>query len=235
MPRKLGVEAVLIKRIAPDGSTPSVLPDAERAGRLAVEHLVRHGHTRIALVATTVSPDTYRDHRAGFEAAMHEAGLPVLPELVSMLPRGTRNDGLAMTLPLLALSDRPTAIVANSDFLAAGVYEAVAAAGLSIPADISAASFDDVEFAAHLAPPLTTVRLSYYDLGHAAASALFRALAGKDRPQIDIVPVELVDRASVAPPRGPAEACPGTDLRAEAPALPARRPLRARARGAPSR
>ncbi len=201
VPRACGVEAVLIKRIAPDKATPSVVPDAACAGRLAVERLVREGHRRIALVATTVSPDTYRDHRCGFEDAMRKAGLPLLPELMPSLARGTREDGFAMATPLLALPEPPTAIVTNSDFLAAGVYEAVMRAGMSIPKDISVVGFDDVEFAAHLAPPLTTVRLSYYDLGHASALALFRALRGQEVPRIDVVPVELVERGSVGPPR----------------------------------
>jgi LacI family transcriptional regulator len=201
IPLTFGVEAVLIKRVAPGDSTPSVVPDAQRAGRIAVERLVRDGHQRIALVATTVSPDTYRDHRAGFEAAMRDAGLSINPDFMPSLARGTRQDGAAMTAPLLTLRKPPTAIVTNSDFLAAGVYESVAAAGLTIPRDISVVSFDDVEFAAHLAPPLTTVRLSYYDLGHAAAAALFRALRKEPGPQIEIVPVELVERESVAPPQ----------------------------------
>ncbi len=200
IPHTYGVEAVLIKRIAPGDSTPSVVPDAERAGRIAVERLVKDGHERIALVATTVSPDTYRDHRAGFERAMRDAGLSIIPDFMPSLGRGTRQDGVAMTTPLLSLPKPPTAIVTNSDFLAAGVYEAVAAAGVSIPHDVSVVSFDDVEFAAHLTPPLTTVRLSYYDLGHFAAAALFRALRKEPGPQVEIVPVELVDRQSVAPP-----------------------------------
>ena len=200
VPRSYGVEAVLIKRMAPSHSTPCVVPDAVRAGRLSVQHLAGAGHRRIGLVATTVSPDTYRDHRAGFVQAMQEAGLPLLPELMCSLPgRGTREDGFAMARQLLDLAERPTAIVTNSDFLAAGVYEAVAAAGLSIPDDLSVVSFDDVEFAAHLSPPLTTVRLSYYDLGHAAAVALFHAIRGHKGPGIDVVPVELVERGSVAP------------------------------------
>ena len=202
VPRSFGVEAVLIKRLAPGDETPSVVPDAMFAGRIAVERLVRSGHRRIALIATTVSPDTYRDHRAGFEQAMREAGLPLVPDLMlSLGGRGTREDGVAMATRLLALKERPTAIVTNSDFLAAGVYEAMGAAGLSIPDDVSIVSFDDVEFAAHLAPPLTTVRLSYFDLGHAGAAALFRALRGQRGPQVDTVPVELVERGSVGPPK----------------------------------
>jgi DNA-binding LacI/PurR family transcriptional regulator len=99
-----------------------------------------------------------------------------------------------------SLCERPTAIVTNSDFLAIGVYEAAAAAGHSIPRDISIISFDDIEFAAHLVPPLTTVRLSYFDLGRSGAATLFRALDGEMRTAVGIVPVDLVERGSVALP-----------------------------------
>lgn len=199
IPRSHQVEAVIIKRLAPDGRTPSVVPDSTRAGRIAVQRLVREGHRRIALVATTVSPDTYREHREGFEKAMREAGLSVAQELMPTVARGTREEGAAIAQDLFSMAQRPTAIVTNSDFLAAGVYEAAAIAGLSIPKDISIVSFDDLEFAAHLNPPLTTVRLSYYDLGYASAVTLFRALRKEAVSVVDVVPVALIDRGSVGP------------------------------------
>lgn len=200
VPRRKRVGTVLIKRVAPDGSVPSVMPDAFTAGRLGVERLVQEGHRRIALVAATISPDTYREHRAGFEAGMDAAGLAVDGLCVRPVARGLAEDGRSATADLMALQHPPTAIVTNSDFIAAGVYEAAGAAGRAIPADLSIVSFDDLEFASHLTPPLTTVRLSYYDLGHAAAAALFGTLTGSARHDVEIVPVELVERGSVGPP-----------------------------------
>jgi LacI family transcriptional regulator len=200
--REHAVEAVLIKRLAPGGLVSSVVPDSARAGLIAVERLLKEGHRHFALVATTVSPDTYREHRAGFEAAIREAGLTVSSSYMPTASRGSVEEGVEMTTELLRRDPRPTAIVTNSDFLAAGVYEAVAAAGLTIPDDVSVVSFDDLEFAAHLTPALTTVRLSYYDLGRASAVALFRSLRGEEIPVVEIVSVDLVDRGSVAPPPG---------------------------------
>ncbi len=117
------------------------------------------------------------------------------------MPSVFGDDRRAAADRLLSLPEPPTAIVTNSDFLALGVYEAAAAQGLRIPDDLSVVSFDDMEFAQHLNPPLTTVRLSYYDLGHAAAATLFRVLDGDEVPTVQQLPVELVLRKSTAPAR----------------------------------
>lgn len=197
---ELSVSTVLIKRTPPVAGVPAVLPDARRAGELAVDHLVALGHRRIGLIEATVSPDTYRDHKAGFIAGLERHGIRVGRELVSEVPSPFGDHRQQPADRLLSLAEPPTAIVTNTDFLALGVYEAAAARGLTVPADLSVVSFDDMEFAQHLNPPLTTVRLSYYDLGHAAASTLFRILDGDEVPTVQHLPVELIQRESTAPP-----------------------------------
>jgi DNA-binding LacI/PurR family transcriptional regulator len=192
--------AVVIKRVPPGSGVPAVLPDARRAGELAVEHLVELGHRRIGLLtATGVSTDTYRAHKAGFIAALERHGIRVTRELVSEVQSVFDEDRSTAAERLLSLAVAPTAIVCITDFLALDVYEAAAKQGLRIPEDLSVVSFDDMEFARHLTPPLTTVRLSYYDLGHAAAATLFRVLEGDEVPTIQELPVELVIRESTGP------------------------------------
>ena len=201
------VEAVVIKRVPPDSGVPAVLPDARRAGELAVEHLVGLGHRRIGLLtATGVSTDTYRAHKAGFIAALERHGIRVRRELVSEVQSIFDDDRRAAAARLLGQPVAPTAIVCISDFLALEVYEVAADQGLRIPEDLSVVSFDDMEFAQHLTPPLTTVRLSYYDLGKAAAATLFRMLEGDEVPTVQELPVELVLRESTAPARAEASA-----------------------------
>ena len=193
------VGAVVIKRVPPGSGVPAVLPDARRAGELAVEHLIELGHRRIGLLtATGVSTDTYRAHKAGFIAALEGHGIRVTRDLVSEVRSIFDEDRGAAAQRLLAQPLAPTAVVCISDFLALDVYEAAAEQGLRIPDDLSVVSFDDMEFAQHLTPPLTTVRLSYYDLGHAAAATLFRVLEGDEVPTIQELPVELIVRESTA-------------------------------------
>jgi DNA-binding LacI/PurR family transcriptional regulator len=202
IPAGQSVGAVVIKRVPPGSGVPAVLPDARRAGELAVEHLVALGHRRIGLLtATGVSTDTYRAHKAGFIAALEGHGIRVTRELVSEVRSIFDEDRAAAAQRLLAQPVAPTAIVCISDFLALDVYDAAASQGLHIPEDLSVVSFDDMEFAQHLTPPLTTVRLSYYDLGQAAAATLFRVLDGDEVPTIQELPVELIVRESTAPLR----------------------------------
>ena len=200
IPNELSVSTVLIKRTPPVSGVPAVLPDARRAGELAVDHLVGLGHRRIGLITATAATDTYRDHKAGFIDALERHGIRIGRELVSEVPSVFGEHRRAAAERLLALPERPTAIVTNADFLALGAYEAAAAHGLIVPDDLSVVSFDDMEFAQHLNPPLTTVRLSYYDLGRAAAATLFRVLDGDEVPTVQQMRVELVVRESSAKP-----------------------------------
>ena len=199
IPAEQGIGAVLIKRTPPATGVPAVLSDARTAGSMAVEHLVALGHRRIGLLSATASTDTYRDHKAGFIEALDRHGIRIGRELVSAVTSVFDEDRKVAAERLLGLDERPTAIVCNADFLALDVYEVAAAHGLRIPEDLSVVSFDDMEFAQHLQPPLTTVRLSYYDLGRAAATTLFRVLEGDEVPTVQEIPVELIVRESTAP------------------------------------
>ncbi len=197
--------------VPPDSGVPAVLPDARRAGELAVEHLVGLGHRRIGLLtATGVSTDTYRDAQGGLHlprSSVTASGSG--RELVSEVQSIFDDDRRAAAARLLGQPVAPTAIVCISDFLALEVYEVAADQGLRIPEDLSVVSFDDMEFAQHLNPPLTTVRLSYYDLGQAAAATLFRVLEGDEVPTVQELPVELVLRESTAPARAEASTTRG--------------------------
>ncbi|MCY7417408.1 MAG: GntR family transcriptional regulator [Chloroflexi bacterium] len=203
IPTELSVSTVLIKRTPPVSGVPAVLPDARRAGELAVDHLVGLGHRRIGLITATAATDTYRDHKAGFIAALQRHGIRIGRELVSEVPSVFGEHRRAAAERLLSLPERPTALVTNADFLALGAYEVAAAHGLVIPDDLSVVSFDDMEFAQHLNPPLTTVRLSYYDLGRVAATTLFRVLDDEEVPTVQQLPVDLVIRESTAAPKLP--------------------------------
>jgi DNA-binding LacI/PurR family transcriptional regulator len=199
IPAEQEIGAVLIKRTPPGTGVPAVLSDARTAGSAAAEHLVALGHRRIGLLSATASTDTYRDHKAGFVEALDRHGIRIGRELVSTVQSVFDEDRKAAAERLLELEERPTAIVCNADFLALDVYEVAAAHRLRIPQDLSVVSFDDMEFAQHLQPPLTTVRLSYYDLGRAAAATLFRVLEGDEVPTVQEIPVELIIRESTAP------------------------------------
>jgi LacI family transcriptional regulator len=102
---------------------------------------------------------------------------------------------------LLDGSEPPTAVFAGSDFIAIGVMQAVRERGLSVPQDISLVGFDDMPFADFLAPGLTTIRQPTADLGRAGLRVLLALINGQRAVELTRLPVTLVERQSVAPPR----------------------------------
>ena len=98
---------------------------------------------------------------------------------------------------LLALRHPPTAIFAASDEMAIGAVSAIHEAGLSVPGDVSVVGFDDIESAALLRPPLTTIRQNKTALGRVAGESLVRLIVDeRAKPPRVALPVELVARKS---------------------------------------
>jgi DNA-binding LacI/PurR family transcriptional regulator len=108
--------------------------------------------------------------------------------------------GYRETCALLALAERPTAIIAASDLMALAALQAIRDAGLQPGRDIAVAGFDDVEAAALAHPPLTTIRQDRRELGTLAATRAVELIDDPEAtPEDAIVPVELVVRASSSP------------------------------------
>jgi LacI family transcriptional regulator len=102
---------------------------------------------------------------------------------------------------LLDQSPRPTAIFASNDEMAAGVVFAARERGIAVPEELSVIGFDDTPIAAHIWPPLTTVRWPIVSMARAAARKLIHDMVDGIGEQPSMLPSTLVQRASVAPPR----------------------------------
>jgi LacI family transcriptional regulator len=110
-------------------------------------------------------------------------------------------EGGRLAEQLLRATPRPTAILTANDLLALGVYEAAAATGLAIPADLSVTGFNDMPFVDWLTPPLTTIRIQHYEMGAQATRLLLQRLERPELPCMSIqLGVQLVVRGSSAPP-----------------------------------
>jgi LacI family transcriptional regulator len=165
----------------------------------AVDHLVELGHRKIALIE---GPDGFRsanERREGFLAAMQAHGLAVPSEWRA---QGTYrfDSGMEAAARLLEAGDRPTAIFASNDEMAAGAFHVARQRDLKVPDDLSIIGFDDSPIAAHIWPPMTTVRWPVREMGRAAALKL---IAPTDPAAEEFRFLgKLVKRQSVAPPRG---------------------------------
>ena len=166
--------------------------------RLATEHLVAHGHRRIAMLAWHETSRTGNDRLAGYLEGLRAAGLEVDPALIA---RGdwTFEFGYEATAGWLKLApeQRPTAIVAVSDIMAIGAIHAAQARGLTVGRDIALVGFDDTPMAQYIRPPLTSLRQPIRQAGRKCVELLVALLTGQPQAQSRVLLApELIVRES---------------------------------------
>lgn len=180
-----------------------VTSNDREAVREATVFLISLGHRRIGLVSGPRGFRSASERQLGFEDALTAAGI-ALPK--SMIAEGNYlfESGIIAADRLLDQVPRPTAIFSSNDEMAAGVIHAARRRGLEVPRDLSVIGFDDTPIAAHMWPPLTTVRRPIASM---ARLATLKLIAGGARPSAggllepSIYPSTLIRRASTAPPR----------------------------------
>jgi LacI family transcriptional regulator len=168
----------------------------------AVGYLIEQGHERIGLIEGPHGFRSASERRLGYEDALRAAKIK-LPR--SLIAEGsyTFESGLKAGNLLLDLVPPPTAIFASNDEMAAGVLHAARQRGLLVPQDLSIVGFDDTAIAAHIWPPLTTVRWPIISMARSAALKLVGDVIDpeSDADEPSMFTSTVVRRASVAPPR----------------------------------
>lgn len=171
---RVDLPVILINSIDAGERNGVVLQDEEGA-RIATQHLIDLGHTRIGFVGGL--PRTYTAMRrlAGFRATMRSAGLEVNRSWVT--GRGYRPDqGRAALNLIMSQSPPPTALVIANVNAAIGALKEARQLGLDVPADLSIVSIHDAWTAENTWPPLTAVKMPMRELGRAAVAALYNRL-----------------------------------------------------------
>jgi LacI family transcriptional regulator, galactose operon repressor len=196
---RLGLPVVLVDRKWGDGWC-SVSVDDEVGGHLAATHLVESGHQRIAFVGGPDSLGQVRDRLAGAQRAVREGQLPESALTVIATSALTVSEGRRAGQRLVGLPEaqRPTAAFCANDLLALGLLQEMTRQELQVPEELAIVGYDDIEFAAAAAVPLTSVRQPRHLIGSTAADLLAEeAMAGADHQhrQIEYLP-ELVVRGS---------------------------------------
>lgn len=205
-PAGLPDDAVYLDCRPSDARAAAVVPDDLDGGRVATDALLRAGHRRIAWVDVLEpgAPVASQLRHEGYLAAHAAAGVepdPALHVRVETSAAGGR-EAIARLFALPA-RQRPTAVFAFNDRIAAGVYAGARRAGVDIPSELSVVGFDDQQLVANeLDPPLTTVALPHEAMGRWAMEV---ALGVRDAPlDVHRMPCPLVERDSVGPPPTPA-------------------------------
>ncbi len=197
-----GIELVLVNRRQRDLPVSSATADDRMGMRLAVEHLLALGHTRIAHLAGPLDYSTGLDRHESFHETMRAAGVEPDPELVLAGEAFTESEGARLCGQLLADGHRFTAVAAANDLLALGCYDVFAERGVRCPEEVSVVGFNDMPFVARFQPPLTTIHIPHYEIGTAAAHLMLERLRDGDSAPREIrLEPALVVRASTAPAR----------------------------------
>ena len=196
--RDLPVPVVYAYAPSEDPDDLSIICDNVGAGRLAVEHLIACGRTRIAHISGDPRYAAARDRAEGVLAGLADAGL----SQVGDVRYSSWSEAWGRSAAAMLLDRHPDvdAVFCGSDQVARGVMDMVRERGRRIPDDVAVMGFDNWEvLAADARPPLTSVDMNLEEVGRAAARAVFAALDGAPRRGLEALPCRVVIRGSTAP------------------------------------
>jgi LacI family transcriptional regulator len=196
--RGLPVPVVYTYAPSDDPDDLSIIADNVGAGRLAIEHLITCGRTRIAHITGDPGYGASRDRAQGAEAALADAGLPLVGEVFY----GAWSEGWGRAAAAMLLERHPQvdAVFCGSDLVARGVIDTLRDRGRVIPDDIAVIGFDNWKvLSTNARPPLTSIDMNLEELGRSAARALFEALDGAPRSGVEALACRVVIRGSTAP------------------------------------
>ena len=171
--------------------------DNFEGGRLATQHLIDHGHRRIAFIAGDPEHGDAMARLRGYRAALEAAGIAYDPALVSPGEFHEIN-GLMAVNRLIETRQTFTAIFAANDQMAFGAALGLQRRGLRVPGDVSLVGFDDLPTSLYAIPPLSTVHQPAYEMGRLAATVMLQLLAGT-APTAQMPPPRLIARESSGP------------------------------------
>lgn len=194
--RSNNIPIVMLDRTLSGLSAGEVTVENRAGARLAVHHLIEHGHTNILCLGYDTEFDTISERILGYTNAMQEAGLK--PQVLAMETREVIEPVLQKRL---LAPNRPTALFALNNVTAVATLQTLRKEGLHVPKDVALIGFDDFSLASLLSVPLTTVRQPVEDIGREGTRLLFDSIQGGAdfaRPLTTrvILPTELIIRES---------------------------------------
>jgi DNA-binding LacI/PurR family transcriptional regulator/anti-anti-sigma regulatory factor len=190
-----GTPAVLISTPGAHARYPLVQPDNRPSARTLVQHLIDHGHRRIAFVGCLFNMDI-GERAQIYQDTLRANGIEPDPALLVAVDDYAPTSGEAAVRALLRDGLPCSAIVFGNDEHALAGLDVITGFGHRVPEDVAIVGFDDIESAQYAATPLTTARLPSADMGRQAAQILFAQLAGQPVPPLTLVPTIPILRRS---------------------------------------
>ncbi len=177
--------------------------DRENAVYQAAKYLISLGHQRIAYLSGPLEWEISKVRLRALKRALAEAGLSFDPDLHRGCAPVNIDEGFRTASNVLSLppDKRPTAIIGLNDPVAIGAISAAKALGVKIPDELSVIGFDDIYFAAHTNPPLTTSVPPHYRIGQLTIQKIYNSLNNPqhDTEGITLLPCPLAVRESTGP------------------------------------
>ncbi|POT58489.1 lac repressor [Citrobacter amalonaticus] len=188
---------VLFLDVSDQSPINSIIFSHDDGARLGVEHLVNHGHRRIALLAGPHSSVSARLRLAGWHKYLAHYQLQPVAETEG---DWSAMSGFQQTLQMLNDGTIPTAMLVANDQMALGAMRAISEFGLRVAGDISVIGYDDTEDSACYIPPLTTIRQDFPLLGETSVDRLLQLSRGEATTGNQLLPVSLIARKTVQSP-----------------------------------
>ncbi len=189
---------VLCNEYERNTQAPVVTIDNEEAGYDAVNHLIRLGHKKIALIGSCQVRSGY-ERELGYRKALKEVGIEINESYI-IRDVGSYKGGIIGVKKLLALKEKPTALFCISDLIAIGAIKQLKKNKLRVPEDIAVIGFDNNRIANMYDPSLTTIAQPRYDIGKKAMELMIKRIKGNltSNPIIKLQH-ELIIRDSTLP------------------------------------
>ncbi|MDT3697144.1 MAG: LacI family DNA-binding transcriptional regulator [Ignavibacterium sp.] len=196
--KDLEIPVVIVDRCFDELDVDSVSVDNVKGSLLAVNYLIKEGHSRIAFIQGLSETYANETRLQGYKIALQNAGIPIDDQLIVGDDFRAFN-GYLKTKSLLDLAVPPTAIFAAGDLIALGALEACRESNIRIPQDLSLITFDDPVFASYLSPALSAIEQPTLKIAEMAVAMLYNRIKnpGDDRRRILLEP-KLNIRNSVA-------------------------------------
>lgn len=174
----------------------------QKGGRMATEHLIGLGHTRIAFISSYIENplqfSSTKSRYAGYREALERAGIEINP-FYQVEGRHGRKEAEEMAINLLQSATPPSSIFASSDTKAIGVLDAAKKLGMKVPEDLSVIGYDNIRDAEYL--NLTTIQQPLYQAGFVGGKKLLELIENPvEKTEEIILPVDLIIRGTTGPP-----------------------------------
>lgn len=190
-----GIPMAVFGRMVEHPNVTAVTVENRISSFRATEHLITHGHRKIAFITGTPGVTDGDERLIGYRDALSQYDLPFDPDWVQC-GLFTEEGGARALDMLMALEEKPTAIFSANDEMAVGILLQAPRYGLKVPEDLALIGFDNIRLARLVSPALTTVNQPRLDAGFRLANSMLQRLSGSADAERISLPVDLIVRQS---------------------------------------